>query len=228
MEFELEKDTMNPLYPPASYQSSSMSPSSTSQSVVGSDDSPVNKRRQSYSPYGTSSSGSGRSTVGNLSLPSSIGTPPFGLEGDSDWLPPAEDIIESTTSYSRPLPALERLRKVTRAYGNLPDQTYSKSRRGRGRAARGSSTVGMMDIFAVMTQIHEQLGAAPDLSSYLKVVVGVIKDLTQFHRVMVYQFDEMWNGEVVAELVDWGQSKDLFRGLHFPASDIPAQVCCSF
>lgn len=37
------------------------------------------------------------------------------------------------------------------------------------------------------------------------------------------QFDEMWNGRVVAEQVDWSRSKDLFRGLNFPASDIPAQ-----
>ena len=60
--------------------------------------------------------------------------------------------------------------------------------------------------------------------SFLKVVVGVIKDLTQFHRVLVYQFDELWNGQVVAELVDWKQTHELYRGLHFPASDIPAQV----
>ncbi|EGO23709.1 Fph type histidine kinase [Serpula lacrymans var. lacrymans S7.9] len=82
----------------------------------------------------------------------------------------------------------------------------------------------MMDIFAVMAQINEQLGAAQDLDSCLKVVVGVIKDLTQFHRVLVYQFDEVWNGQVTAELVDWSQTHDLYKGLHFPASDIPAQA----
>jgi light-regulated signal transduction histidine kinase (bacteriophytochrome) len=82
-----------------------------------------------------------------------------------------------------------------------------------------------MDVFAVMTQINEQLGSAPDLDSFLKTVVGVIKDLSQFHRVLIYQFDEVWNGQVVAELVDWSHSHDLFKGLHFPASDIPAQVC---
>ena len=82
----------------------------------------------------------------------------------------------------------------------------------------------MMDVFAVMAQINEQLGAAPNLDTFLKLVVGVIKDLTQFHRVLVYQFDEVWNGKVVAELVDWSQTHDLYRGLHFPAADIPAQV----
>jgi light-regulated signal transduction histidine kinase (bacteriophytochrome) len=83
----------------------------------------------------------------------------------------------------------------------------------------------MMDVFAVMAQINEQLGAASNLNTLLKVTVGIIKDLTQFHRVLVYQFDEAWNGQVVAELVDWGVTRDLYRGLHFPASDSPRQVC---
>ena len=82
----------------------------------------------------------------------------------------------------------------------------------------------MMDVFAVMAQINEQLGAAPDLETFVQVTAGLVKDLTQFHRVLLYQFDEAWNGQVVAELVDWNQTQDLFRGLHFPATDIPAQV----
>ena len=86
----------------------------------------------------------------------------------------------------------------------------------------------MMDVFSVMAQVNEQLGAANDLESFYNVIVGVIKDLTQFHRVLVYQFDEVWNGKVVAELVDWNQTHDLYRGLHFPATDIPAQVWLSY
>ncbi|KAJ6447563.1 hypothetical protein C8R45DRAFT_1136801 [Mycena sanguinolenta] len=73
-------------------------------------------------------------------------------------------------------------------------------------------------------QINEQLGDAPDLTAFLQVVVGVIKDLSQFHSVLAYQFDEAWNGQVVAELLDWSKTKDLYRGLHFPAVDIPAQA----
>ena len=41
---------------------------------------------------------------------------------------------------------------------------------------------------------------------------------------MVYQFDSDWNGNVVAELVDYSKATDLFAGLNFPASDIPAQA----
>ncbi|KAF9013357.1 hypothetical protein BDQ17DRAFT_1386916 [Cyathus striatus] len=184
MEFELEKDTMNPLYP--------LIPP---ESAVG-----------------------------------QTGTLNDFADGDDNWLPTAEDILESTTSRAKPLPALERLRRMNRTGWDpnpditSPDEGLSRPRRTARRGGRGNTGVGMMDVFAVMGQINEQLGAAPDLDTFLKVVVGVIKDLTQFHRVLVYQFDEMWNGLVVAELVDWSQTHDLYKGLHFPAADIPAQA----
>jgi len=160
-----------------------------------------------------------------------------GLEGDQNWVPGTEDIFESTTSRSRPLLALERLRRMSRLptsspSAKSPSSEFSAANRGR-RGRRGVTSshvpgaVGMMDVFDVMGEINDQLGTASDLDTFLKVVVGVIKDLTQFHRVLVYQFDEMWNGQTVAELVDWSQTHDLYKGLHFPASDIPAQVSLS-
>jgi hypothetical protein len=162
-----------------------------------------------------------------------------GSEGDDDWRPSAEDILESTTNYAKPLLALERIRKLSRvvppssatdsglgalapASDSLGSTSSTHARRRQQRRKGGA--VGMMDIFAVMSQINEQLGTASDLDTFLKVVVGLVKDLTQFHRVLVYQFDENWNGQTVAELVDWNKTHDLYRGLHFPASDIPAQV----
>jgi two-component system, chemotaxis family, sensor kinase Cph1 len=49
-----------------------------------------------------------------------------------------------------------------------------------------------------------------------------VRDLLGFDRVMVYRFDAEWNGEVIAEV----RRDDLnsFLGLHYPASDIPAQA----
>ena len=41
---------------------------------------------------------------------------------------------------------------------------------------------------------------------------------------MIYQFDKSWNGKVVTELVDPRATKDLYKGLNFPASDIPRQA----
>lgn len=75
-----------------------------------------------------------------------------------------------------------------------------------------------------MCLLEEQISSAPNLHTFLKVTVGVVKELTGFHRVMVYQFDENWNGRVVTELVNPRATKDLYKGLNFPASDIPKQA----
>ncbi|TLD32456.1 hypothetical protein E2P81_ATG05432 [Venturia nashicola] len=113
--------------------------------------------------------------------------------------PTEEELLESTHNISRPLRVLRSARKR------------------RGEAAA-------MEVFNIMSQVQEQLASAPTLEKFLKVLVGVIKELTGFHRVMVYQFDPQWNGRVVTELVDPRATKDLYKGLNFPASDIPKQA----
>ncbi|CAL1713504.1 unnamed protein product [Somion occarium] len=291
LEFELERDPFNPLYPPSglddsNYQSGISSPltdasstrlsgsggsasDSSGRTLVSTDSggiavtmvssnegtapSPINGGTPSPpARSGTSSVPPGSVTANsNSPEPSSHrSTPPvehpFSVdqtrvnsegnetdatgEGDEEWLPSQEAILESTTSRAKPLLALERLRRSRRIIAETPATPASFSSgmgsrtRRTARTRRGGGAVGMMDVFDVMAQINEQLGAAPDLESFLSVVVGVIKDLTQFHRVLAYQFDEAWNGKVMAELVDWDQTHDLFKGLHFPASDIPAQA----
>jgi light-regulated signal transduction histidine kinase (bacteriophytochrome)/CheY-like chemotaxis protein len=53
--------------------------------------------------------------------------------------------------------------------------------------------------------------------------VCAARALTRHDRALIYRFDADWNGETIAEdkVTDWGQP---FLGLHFPASDIPAQA----
>lgn len=113
--------------------------------------------------------------------------------------PTAEEFAESTINSSKPLRVLRN------------------ARRRKGEAAA-------MEVFNIMSQVQEQLAKAPNLEMFLKVLVGVIKELTGFHRVMIYQFDQAWNGRVVTELVDPRATKDLYKGLNFPASDIPKQA----
>lgn len=55
-----------------------------------------------------------------------------------------------------------------------------------------------------------------------QISVKQLKQITGFHRVMLYRFDEEWNGEVVAE--DLEEILEPYLGLHYPASDIPAQA----
>ncbi len=56
-----------------------------------------------------------------------------------------------------------------------------------------------------------------------RVAAQEVHRLTGFDRVMIYRFDEDWNGEVVAEAKGPGVA-DGFLGLRFPATDIPAQA----
>lgn len=81
-----------------------------------------------------------------------------------------------------------------------------------------------MQVFGVLSQIQAQLSHVDDEETLLKVTAGLVKELVGFHRVMVYKFDENANGKVVAELMDPSITVDLYQGLHFPASDIPAQA----
>lgn len=115
------------------------------------------------------------------------------------FFPTAEQFAASTINISQPLRVLRN------------------ARRRKGEAAA-------MEVFSILTQIQEQLGRANDLDTLLNTTAGLVKELTGFHRVLIYQFDSSWNGLVVAELVDPKSTIDLYKGLHFPASDIPAQA----
>lgn len=67
-----------------------------------------------------------------------------------------------------------------------------------------------------------RLTAAASVEDLTGRLAKEIRSLTGFDRVMVYRFDEQWNGEVVAE--EKLDRLNSFKGLHYPASDIPAQA----
>ena len=114
-------------------------------------------------------------------------------------VPTQEQLVDSTSSISKPLRVLR------------------SARRRKGQAAA-------MEVFSILTQIQDQLARTDTLDALLNTATGLVKELTGFHRVLIYQFDMNWNGTVVAELVDPKASTDLYKGLHFPASDIPKQA----
>nr|WP_315267178.1 diguanylate cyclase [Microbacterium lemovicicum] len=70
--------------------------------------------------------------------------------------------------------------------------------------------------------ISHRLAAIDDVDRLLKETARELRALTGFDRVMVYRFHPDDHGEVVAE----ARAEDMepFEGLHFPASDIPAQA----
>ncbi|KAH6678577.1 putative phytochrome-like histidine kinase PHY2p [Halenospora varia] len=107
----------------------------------------------------------------------------------------SEELEKSMTRGSRPLRALEVARR------------------------RKQTEFSSMDIFNAMTQAQEQLSNCTAVQQVFDAVVGLIAELTGFHRVMFYRFDEDQNGIVDAELVNPEASS-----LHYPASDIPKQA----
>ncbi|KAE8349618.1 GAF domain-like protein [Aspergillus coremiiformis] len=132
------------------------------------------------------------------------------INGSSGWSPPVpidtlgieftqEQLAESTVNISQPLRLLRN------------------ARRRRGEA-------GAMEVFSIVNQVQEQMNRAQSLDILLNTTVGIVKELTGFHRIMIYQFDNQWNGVVVSELVDVRATKDLYKGLQFPATDIPKQA----
>ncbi|WP_414564829.1 MULTISPECIES: ATP-binding protein [unclassified Anabaena] len=75
-----------------------------------------------------------------------------------------------------------------------------------------------------------QMQETSNLTEFLHLVAKQIQEITEFDRVMVYQFDQQGAGSVVAEV----KRDDLstYLGLHYPATDIPAPArelykrCC--
>jgi hypothetical protein len=94
-----------------------------------------------------------------------------------------EERLLSITSKSKPLHAVQVARETSRQ-------------------------IGSMELFHVLCEIQNQLAAATALSQIMDIIVGLVYELTSFHRVMVYQFDETAAGQVVSEIVDPRASTD--------------------
>ncbi|GAA4747563.1 hypothetical protein GCM10023350_35550 [Nocardioides endophyticus] len=67
-----------------------------------------------------------------------------------------------------------------------------------------------------------RLAQAPSVGDLAAQLAAEVRALLGFDRVMVYRFDEEWNGEVIAE--ERREDLNSFLGLHYPATDIPAQA----
>jgi len=66
------------------------------------------------------------------------------------------------------------------------------------------------------------IGGAGDVAAIAESAVREVRALTGFNRTLLYQFDDAGVGTVIAE--DGDGVLPSYRGLSFPASDIPAQA----
>ena len=77
-------------------------------------------------------------------------------------------------------------------------------------------------VYPHMRGFLEDLEQARSVEDVLQCSVVEVQRLRGLDRVLVYRFDEAWNGEVIAERTN--SRLPSYIGLHFPASDIPAQA----
>ncbi|OQW78646.1 MAG: hypothetical protein BVN35_03015 [Proteobacteria bacterium ST_bin11] len=61
-----------------------------------------------------------------------------------------------------------------------------------------------------------------DYSRYFEEVAVLVRRLSGYDSVIIYRFDSHWNGQVISQ--NSVEQAPSYRGLHFPASDIPEQA----
>jgi light-regulated signal transduction histidine kinase (bacteriophytochrome) len=68
----------------------------------------------------------------------------------------------------------------------------------------------------------DAISRTTSFEQFARVLTDTVADLTGFDRVMVYRFDDAFNGEIIAETRT--AQVDSFLGMRFPASDIPPRA----
>lgn len=82
-----------------------------------------------------------------------------------------------------------------------------------------NAEVSFSSFHKLASDIITKMQSTSDLTEFLCLVVEEFRKITQFDRVMAYQFDHQGAGYVIAE----AKREDLlpYLGLHYPATDIP-------
>jgi light-regulated signal transduction histidine kinase (bacteriophytochrome) len=78
------------------------------------------------------------------------------------------------------------------------------------------------DLYPMVRTSLTSLEGSAGVPDACALAAAEVRRITGFDRVLIYQFDEGWNGTVVAE--DRNEELPSYLGHRFPASDIPAQA----
>jgi light-regulated signal transduction histidine kinase (bacteriophytochrome) len=100
-----------------------------------------------------------------------------------------------------------------------PEPDYVLIELEEGKEQSGNSFI---SIFQQIKYITSLLKQSPTTAGIAQVAAEELKRFTGFDRVLVYQFDQQWNGTVVGQAKEEDMSD--FMGLRFPASDVPRQA----
>jgi two-component system, chemotaxis family, sensor kinase Cph1 len=70
-----------------------------------------------------------------------------------------------------------------------------------------------------LSRILNELNSSKTIEDLTLKAASLVKSVFRYDRVMIYQFDEEWNGEVIAEEKE--EELESWLGLRYPSTDIP-------
>ncbi|WP_207512950.1 GAF domain-containing protein [Longitalea luteola] len=74
-------------------------------------------------------------------------------------------------------------------------------------------------LYQSLRETISQIESATDIKQVCTIAAAELKRITGFDKVMIYAFDQDWNGNVLAEAME--PDMESYIGFTFPASDIP-------
>lgn len=80
----------------------------------------------------------------------------------------------------------------------------------------------LADVYAQTIQFVSNMNNTQSLKELCALVAEGTREITGYDRVMIYRFDENYNGEIYAE--NCREDLEPFLGLHYPHTDIPVQA----
>ncbi|WP_341367787.1 HWE histidine kinase domain-containing protein [Yoonia sp. BS5-3] len=88
--------------------------------------------------------------------------------------------------------------------------------------AEQEDALGGSDALKTLTYLMGEIQKAANEQQLFEHTVELMQHLSGYDRVLIYQFDRNYNGQVRAEVIRSGMES--YQGLHFPHWDIPAQA----
>jgi light-regulated signal transduction histidine kinase (bacteriophytochrome) len=82
--------------------------------------------------------------------------------------------------------------------------------------------ISFLDQFQELKYLMTAIESAVSVQEACAIAAHELKKVSGFDKVMIYRFDESWNGEVIAEVKE--EAIESYLGLKFPSTDIPRQA----
>lgn len=146
----------------------------------------------------------------------------LGLPLDQVFLPQAIHDLRNRSSLLRAGDSVERVFDILLVEGFGPFDVAIHFSGGQYIIEAEPSRGSVGDVTGIVRSMFARLDRHHDMAAFYREGARQVRALVQFDRVMVYRFAADGSGEVVAEACRPGIGK--FLGLHYPASDIPAQA----